>query len=414
MFPRPLRLLLIAVAPLLLSGCFTVKLRELRTEVQMKEARIMQLHQDLQACREERAVVAGEIEGTRARLAEREELLAKLQERLHESESQLAASRVALQSSVESTKSELSERLAQALEVEREYREEAEGLRNRIAALEGEVLETEQERIELEEQAAEQERILEARREVVASLEGQVAAQRGELEELRAAREREVANHQREVTELETELSAANEKIASLTTDVRLLNDLVERKETTIATLERNVPAAETVAMSQKQVEAEGTGAAPEQLEAAAKAAREAMAPSISEDFASVEVREEAVAIVLLCDEIFQPATTLLSDRGLRALQQAEAALESIAHNGIVVAGHTDNVPVRNMPYPDNWELAAARASEVVRWLAAQPSLLSEKIVAQSHSYHEPIAENSTASGRRLNRRVEILVSPQP
>ena len=36
----------------------------------------------------------------------------------------------------------------------------------------------------------------------------------------------------------------------------------------------------------------------------------------------------------------------------------------------IEVEGHTDDVPIRTPRYPDNWELSAARATAVVRYLS--------------------------------------------
>ncbi|MCC5877661.1 MAG: OmpA family protein, partial [Candidatus Sumerlaeia bacterium] len=130
----------------------------------------------------------------------------------------------------------------------------------------------------------------------------------------------------------------------------------------------------------------------------------------ISSGNAKVEGVPGGVRVVLLSDELFNTGTTVLSDTGKVLLAAAEDILKEASYKRIVVEGHTDNQPIVRMPYPDNWELGAARASEVVRWLASRPGIGSGKIVAQSHSSHAPIATNNTAEGRRQNRRVEILI----
>ena len=76
--------------------------------------------------------------------------------------------------------------------------------------------------------------------------------------------------------------------------------------------------------------------------------------------------------------------------------------------------GNTDNVPVgpelRKL-YPTNWELAGARAAEVVRLLAdngVDPATMR----AVSRGPFDPIASNDTAEGRAENRRTEIVLRP--
>ncbi len=86
------------------------------------------------------------------------------------------------------------------------------------------------------------------------------------------------------------------------------------------------------------------------------------------------------------------------------------AALLNIDHvHPIAIEGNTDNVPITGGAFPSNWELSTARASTVVRFLIAK-GVDSQRLSATGYAEQHPIATNSTAAGRALNRRVEIVL----
>ena len=75
----------------------------------------------------------------------------------------------------------------------------------------------------------------------------------------------------------------------------------------------------------------------------------------------------------------------------------------------IDVVGHTDADPIKKSKWKDNWELSAQRALAVVRYLLKR-GIDKDKIRAVGCGASQPIASNSTASGKAKNRRVEIVV----
>ena len=80
----------------------------------------------------------------------------------------------------------------------------------------------------------------------------------------------------------------------------------------------------------------------------------------------------------------------------------------------ISVEGNTDNVPVGPAlrdRYATNWELAGARAAEVVR-LLADHGVDPASMRAVSRGPFDPVASNETAEGRAKNRRTEIVLRP--
>jgi len=73
----------------------------------------------------------------------------------------------------------------------------------------------------------------------------------------------------------------------------------------------------------------------------------------------------------------------------------------------IRIRGHTDTKPISNSIFPSNWELSGARAASVAR-LLIEEGLDPHLIEITGNSQYRPVADNSSAAGRSLNRRVEI------
>ncbi len=76
----------------------------------------------------------------------------------------------------------------------------------------------------------------------------------------------------------------------------------------------------------------------------------------------------------------------------------------------IVVAGHTDNVPISTARFRSNWELSAARAVTVVHYLQRKLGIPAERFLVEGHADADPLAPNETPEGRARNRRVEIVI----
>ncbi len=77
----------------------------------------------------------------------------------------------------------------------------------------------------------------------------------------------------------------------------------------------------------------------------------------------------------------------------------------------IIVAGHTDNLPVApSSKYRSNWELSAARAVSVVDFLLAHKFVLPRQIAAVGYGPSRPLYPNNSPQHRAANRRVEIIL----
>lgn len=125
----------------------------------------------------------------------------------------------------------------------------------------------------------------------------------------------------------------------------------------------------------------------------------------------STSIDERGLVIRVLTDDLLFASGSAELNKGSYPLLGEIASLISDTRivNTIQVAGNTDNVPISTAQYPSNWELSAARAAAVLEYLRSRDVSQSRLSIA-AYGSQRPIASNSTATGRTLNRRVEIVV----
>ena len=109
----------------------------------------------------------------------------------------------------------------------------------------------------------------------------------------------------------------------------------------------------------------------------------------------AVEIRKGKMLVKLGDQILFDPGKTELKADGQAALRQIAAALKEIPDRDFLVAGHTDNVPIKNSPYRSNWDLSAARAVTVVRYLQAE-GVDPTHLAAAGYSEFDRLVENDS------------------
>lgn len=112
---------------------------------------------------------------------------------------------------------------------------------------------------------------------------------------------------------------------------------------------------------------------------------------------------------------LFDSGRAEVKPEGLDVLKRVVEILKTVTDKIIRVEGHTDNVPIAGTlakRYPTNWELSAARAINITRYLEKEgldPALLS----AAAFGEYQPVADNETPEGRAKNRRIAIILLPK-
>jgi chemotaxis protein MotB len=180
-------------------------------------------------------------------------------------------------------------------------------------------------------------------------------------------------------------------------TEAALASTLKTREE------ELAVTAAALMAQSVKVDELQGT--------------YEGLVGDLEEEVAKGQIRvsqlRDGLQVGVSQDILFPSGSARLNREGTSVLKRVAGRLGDLDY-AIAVEGHSDDQRIRGdlkKRYPTNWELAAARASSVVR-LFVEHGLDATKLTAVSHGSTRPIADNATPEGRALNRRIDIRLRP--
>ena len=133
----------------------------------------------------------------------------------------------------------------------------------------------------------------------------------------------------------------------------------------------------------------------------------------INDEDIQVEVRKGVVYISIADKLLFKSGRYELSDRATEVLGKVAKVLKDHSTFEVLVEGHTDNVPIRTDFMKDNWDLSVMRATAVVRHLQTVHGVAPERMIAGGRSEFIPKTTNATPEGRQLNRRTEIVLSPE-
>jgi chemotaxis protein MotB len=112
---------------------------------------------------------------------------------------------------------------------------------------------------------------------------------------------------------------------------------------------------------------------------------------------------------------LFDSGKAEVKTDGLAVLQKVVDILKSVKDKAIRVEGHTDTDPITGnltRRYPTNWELSAARAINVTRFLQSQ-GLDPATLGAVAYGEFKPVAPNDSDEGKAKNRRIEIILVPK-
>ncbi len=133
------------------------------------------------------------------------------------------------------------------------------------------------------------------------------------------------------------------------------------------------------------------------------------VSPTISSSQVSVNYSSDGIEVTLSGDMLFYNGTDIMKPNGILILSKLAPILNSIPNN-LEVQGNTDNVPVGSAQYPTNWELSAARAVVVVRYLSEQLGVAPQRLSAIAYSQYHPIVPNTSRANQAMNRRAVIVI----
>ena len=109
---------------------------------------------------------------------------------------------------------------------------------------------------------------------------------------------------------------------------------------------------------------------------------------------------------------LFDSGKADVKPEGLDILNKMVETLKNVRDKAIRIEGHTDNIQITGAlvrTFPTNWELSAARAINVTRFLQEQ-GIDPVNLSAAAFAEHKPVADNSVKEERAKNRRIEITL----
>lgn len=126
----------------------------------------------------------------------------------------------------------------------------------------------------------------------------------------------------------------------------------------------------------------------------------------------NVKVLRGVVYISLADNMLFKSGSYQISPRAMDILSKIAKIIKDYRDYDVLVEGNTDNVPISRPNIRNNWDLSALRASSVVQVLQDDFGVDPSRLTAGGRGEYNPIASNDTAEGRQLNRRTQIIITP--
>jgi outer membrane protein OmpA-like peptidoglycan-associated protein len=121
------------------------------------------------------------------------------------------------------------------------------------------------------------------------------------------------------------------------------------------------------------------------------------------------EVYKQGNQLVIRLKSIqFPVGKEIIMPNNYQTLSRVQQAIRTFSEPDVVIEGHTDSTGSDEV----NEHLSQKRAESVREYLVANRTLPYSKIVAVGYGSMRPLASNETASGRAINRRIDVIIKP--
>ena len=118
----------------------------------------------------------------------------------------------------------------------------------------------------------------------------------------------------------------------------------------------------------------------------------------------------QGLVITLLSDKTYYDSGSANLRPETKDLLDVVAAQIRGVRNDVRVEGNTDSVPISTPLYPTNWELSAARATGVTRYLVEHEKIVPTRISFAGYGQFRPKFPNDSDAHRQENRRVDVVI----
>ena len=145
-------------------------------------------------------------------------------------------------------------------------------------------------------------------------------------------------------------------------------------------------------------------------IEEQADKIKDALQEEIEAGMLDVEANDDNITIRLRDRGSFPPGTARLNENFIEILEIITEELVKTSGN-IIVAGHSDDIPINSARFSSNWALSSARAVAVAHEFIQNNKMDETRFSVQAFADNKPLVENDSRENRAINRRVEIIIS---
>ncbi|MFA5287639.1 MAG: OmpA family protein [Candidatus Omnitrophota bacterium] len=151
-----------------------------------------------------------------------------------------------------------------------------------------------------------------------------------------------------------------------------------------------------------------------DELSQAKRLLEERLGQEISDKQVKLQMMEKGLVITVVGDLLFDSGKAKIRPEAYSLLDKVSEVLkENMSGFNIGIEGYTDNVPIKHSKWKSNWELSTARSLSVLHFLVNEKGISPERLSAIGFGEYRPVSLDDTREGRKLNRRVEIVIQPK-
>jgi chemotaxis protein MotB len=253
-----------------------------------------------------------------------------------------------------------------------------------------------------------------------AELAQQMEASKLELVRQNTGLQAQLKEGELKIHKLEDELSLSEKKGEDLNTEVAVLEEekqkALEAKKEAVADLQGTYDelVRELNEEIQKGLEAKKEAVA--DLQGTYDELVGELNEEIQKGRIEVSQLQDKLSLSMVDKILFDSGSAAVKPGGRKVLDRVAEILVKVEGKQIRIEGHTDDVligPGLQDRFPTNWELSAARATTVVRYLAERGGIEASKLSAAGYSMYRPVVSNETPEGKAKNRRIAIVLIPE-
>ncbi len=147
-----------------------------------------------------------------------------------------------------------------------------------------------------------------------------------------------------------------------------------------------------------------------EEIKEEAEKIKERLKEEIERGMVTVETKGFKIVIRINEKGSFASASAVLQP-GFEPVMDKIADSVAQSQGKIIVAGHSDDVPIKTIMYRSNWELSSSRAVTVAQYLLDKKGINPKRFLVEGYADTQPLVANDSPQNRAINRRVEIVIA---